>query len=34
MTDTTAGTVETFDVVILGAGINGAGLFRTSAFKA
>ncbi len=28
MTDTTAGTVETFDVVILGAGINGAGLFR------
>jgi len=28
MTDITAGTVETFDVVILGAGINGAGLFR------
>lgn len=28
MTDTTAGTVETFDVIILGAGINGAGLFR------
>ncbi|AOF89440.1 glycerol-3-phosphate dehydrogenase/oxidase [Sinorhizobium sp. RAC02] len=28
MTNTTAGTVETFDVIILGAGINGAGLFR------
>jgi len=28
MTDTAAGTVETFDVIILGAGINGAGLFR------
>lgn len=28
MTDTTAGTVETFDVIVLGAGINGAGLFR------
>lgn len=28
MTDTTAGPVETFDVIILGAGINGAGLFR------
>jgi len=28
MTDITAGTVETFDIVILGAGINGAGLFR------
>lgn len=28
MTETTAGTVETFDVIVLGAGINGAGLFR------
>ncbi|WP_411037223.1 glycerol-3-phosphate dehydrogenase/oxidase [Shinella sp. BYT-45] len=28
MTEATAGTVETFDVIILGAGINGAGLFR------
>ena len=28
MTDTTATGVETFDVIILGAGINGAGLFR------
>ncbi len=28
MTDTIAGPVETFDVIILGAGINGAGLFR------
>ncbi|WP_313192552.1 glycerol-3-phosphate dehydrogenase/oxidase [Shinella zoogloeoides] len=28
MTETTARTVETFDVIILGAGINGAGLFR------
>lgn len=28
MTNTTTGTVETFDVIILGAGINGAGLFR------
>ncbi|MDG3579041.1 glycerol-3-phosphate dehydrogenase/oxidase [Rhizobium sp. YJ-22] len=28
MTDTTAPEVETFDVIVLGAGINGAGLFR------
>ncbi|MGX5719261.1 glycerol-3-phosphate dehydrogenase/oxidase [Shinella zoogloeoides] len=28
MTETTAGTAETFDVIVLGAGINGAGLFR------
>jgi len=28
MTQTTAGTVEAFDVIVLGAGINGAGLFR------
>jgi len=28
MSDTPANTVETFDVIILGAGINGAGLFR------
>ena len=28
MTETTAGTVEAFDVIVLGAGINGAGLFR------
>lgn len=28
MTDMTADAVETFDVIILGAGINGAGLFR------
>ncbi|MGB3876891.1 MAG: glycerol-3-phosphate dehydrogenase/oxidase [Shinella zoogloeoides] len=28
MTETTARTVETFDVIVLGAGINGAGLFR------
>ena len=28
MTDTTEAAVETFDVIILGAGINGAGLFR------
>ncbi|WP_421592581.1 glycerol-3-phosphate dehydrogenase/oxidase [Shinella sp. M27] len=28
MTDTTSATVETYDVIILGAGINGAGLFR------
>ncbi|SOC36748.1 glycerol-3-phosphate dehydrogenase [Rhizobium subbaraonis] len=28
MTEMTAGAVETFDVIILGAGINGAGLFR------
>lgn len=28
MTDMTAGTIETFDVILIGAGVNGAGLFR------